>query len=329
MAITYTVLGSTGFAVSRLGLGLAALGRPGYINLGHADDLAHDYDQRQMEARTHSVLDAAFAAGVTYFDTARSYGRGEEFLASWAQTRFGKSYPVVGSKWGYTYTANWNVHADHHEIKDHSLPVLRRQWAESREILGPRLGLYQIHSATLESGVLDNAEVLAELATIKGQGVAIGLTVSGPRQSETIRRAIATAVAGVRLFDTVQATWNLLERSAEPALVEAHAAGVGIIIKEGLANGRLTVRNTDQSLISRLRHVSQGVGVPIDALALAAILARPWVHVVLSGAATPEHLQSNLLAADVKWSDRLEEETLPLAEPPDEYWAKRGRLAWN
>ena len=63
------------------GLGLAALGRPGYINLGHAADLHADYDVAAMEGRAHAVLDAAHAAGVRYFDAARSYGRAEEFLA--------------------------------------------------------------------------------------------------------------------------------------------------------------------------------------------------------------------------------------------------------
>jgi aryl-alcohol dehydrogenase-like predicted oxidoreductase len=52
-------------------------------------------------------------------------------------------------------------------------------------------------------------------------------------------------VDGVRLFDAVQATWNLLEPSAGPALAEAHAAGLGVIVKEALANGRLTDRNDD------------------------------------------------------------------------------------
>jgi aryl-alcohol dehydrogenase-like predicted oxidoreductase len=69
--------------VSQLGVGLAALGRPGYITLGHGDDLAHDYDPAAMERRCHEVLDAAWAAGVRWFDAARSYGHAEQFLASW------------------------------------------------------------------------------------------------------------------------------------------------------------------------------------------------------------------------------------------------------
>src|SRR5579884_2264173 len=152
-------------ATSRIGLGLAALGRPGYINLGHAEDLKHDYDVADMEAHTHAVLDAAWAAGIRYFDAARSYGQAERFLSTWLTSRrIAPAEVTVASKWGYTYTAGWKVEAEKHEVKDHSLTVLQRQFAESKSWLGDYMELYQIHSATLESGVLDNEEVLHELA---------------------------------------------------------------------------------------------------------------------------------------------------------------------
>lgn len=70
-------LGTTDLLVTPLGLGLAALGRPGYINLGHADDLEGRYAVDVMEARAHAVLDAAWQAGIRYYDAARSYGRAE------------------------------------------------------------------------------------------------------------------------------------------------------------------------------------------------------------------------------------------------------------
>ena len=175
-------LGGTGLVTSRIGLGLAALGRPGYINLGHAADLRGDRDVRAMEARAHAVLDAAWGAGVRYFDAARSYGRAESFLANWLEARrIDPLEVVVGSKWGYTYTAGWKVEADRHEVKDHSLATLRRQEAESRGILGPHLDLYQIHSATPDSGVLEDRAVLQELARLRGLGLKIGLSLIGPR----------------------------------------------------------------------------------------------------------------------------------------------------
>src|SRR5262245_59167603 len=184
----------------RLGVGLAALGRPGYMNLGHADDLAGDYEVASMEAQTHAVLDAAYEAGVRYFDAARSYGRAEDFLGSWLRHRGVPPGEVfVASKWGYTYTAGWSVRAEKHEVKEHTRAVLLRQIAESRERLGAHLGLYQIHSATLESGVLENRAVLEELGRLRESGLAIGLSVSGPRQGETVLLALQIESGGRRL----------------------------------------------------------------------------------------------------------------------------------
>jgi aryl-alcohol dehydrogenase-like predicted oxidoreductase len=311
---------------------MAALGRPGYLNLGHADDLGHDYDPEAMRAHAHAVLDRAWALGVRYFDAARSYGRGEEFLADWVRSR---SLPqgtfTVGSKWGYTYTAGWQVHASQHEVKDHTLPLLRRQLAESRALLGANLHLYQIHSATLASGVLDRLDVLHELASLREQGVAIGLSVTGPEQGETIARALDVRIEGQPLFDVVQATWNLLEPSAGARLAEAHDRGLGVIVKEALANGRLTSRNTDPDFAARRRVLdaeAARLGCTLDALSLAAVLARPWVDVVLSGAASAEHLESNLRALAVRW-EGAEVSLKALAEEPSAYWRTRGGMQWN
>ena len=99
------VLGRTGLLVNPIGLGLAALGRPAYITSGRAHDLGQDRSVDALRHRTHEVLDAAYAAGVHYFDVARSYGRAEEFLASWfAERGIRPGVVSVGSKWGYEYT---------------------------------------------------------------------------------------------------------------------------------------------------------------------------------------------------------------------------------
>ncbi|GIH61718.1 hypothetical protein Msi02_25350 [Microbispora siamensis] len=73
--------------MQEMGLGLAALGRPAYITLGRDEDFGGDRDVATMRARTWEVLDAARAAGVRYFDAARSYGLAEEFLAGWLTDR--------------------------------------------------------------------------------------------------------------------------------------------------------------------------------------------------------------------------------------------------
>jgi len=320
-------LGNSGLTVSSIGLGLAALGRPGYINLGHEEDLEADYTVDAIEAQAHQVLDAAREAGVRYFDAARSYGRAEEFLSSWLQARNNQDL-TVGSKWGYTYTADWGVQAEAHEIKEHSIDVLTKQIAQSRELFGDQLHLYQIHSGTLESGVLENQSVLEKLGELKNSGLKIGLSVSGTKQSEVIRKAVSTEVNGMPLFDTCQATWNILETSAS----EAHDAGVGIIIKEGLANGRLTSRNVCESFAAKrqvIESMASLYGNTIDALALEAVIAQPWVYTVLSGAASVDHLQSNSAAASIKIDEAAMSQLSALAETPDDYWATRSALAWN
>jgi aryl-alcohol dehydrogenase-like predicted oxidoreductase len=326
-------LGKTGLKVSPIGLGLAALGRPGYINIKHAEDLEHDYDVKNMEHHAHQVLDAAWQAGIRYFDVARSYGNSEIFLASWlANCHIRPGEVSVGSKWGYIYTANWLVEATIHETKEHSVDVLRRQYHESDANLGQFLGLYQIHSATLESGVLENKAVLSELARYRDNGLVIGLTLSGPRQAETLLSAMEIIENGQPLFECVQATWNLLEQSSGDALKVAHERGLGVIIKEALANGRLTTKNDEPGFAEKralLDEVACERKTTIDALVLAAVLAQPWVDVVLSGAATREQLFSNVTAASLVWNEGLGKKLTCLVETPQEYWAKRSTLKWN
>jgi aryl-alcohol dehydrogenase-like predicted oxidoreductase len=327
------VLGTTDLRVSRLGLGLAALGRPGYLTLGHAADLGGDYAIASMEAHAHAVLDAAWDAGIRYFDAARSYGRAEQFLATWLRARrIPAADVIVGSKWGYVYTADWRVDAPTPEIKDHSLGNLQRQWQESQALLAPYLRLYQIHSATFESGVLDDWAVLAELGRLKAGGIAIGLTLSGPNQAQVLERAMTIVIDGVRLFDVVQATWNLLEPSAQLALQAAHRLGLGVFVKEALANGRLTERNTDPTFASQrqaLERQALRLQTSIDALALAAVVAQPWADVVLSGAATVEQLRSNVCAPQVAWDAEADEALASITEPPAAYWEQRRGLPWN
>ena len=302
-------LGSSRLEVTPIGLGLAALGRPGYITRDRAQDLGSDRSVSTMERRSHEVLSAAYDAGIRYVDAARSYGYAERFLASWLRERQLRPDEVtVGSKWGYTYVGNWQVDAKVHEVKDHSLAALRRQIQESRALLGDYLGLYQIHSATLESGVLDDDAVVYELNALRASGLTIGISVSGPRQAEVIRRALAVRVDGVNPFQSVQATWNLLEPSAGPALAEAHDAGWGVIIKEALANGRLAHRDQE---------------------AIAAALANPWVDVVLSGAVTKAQLRSNAGAVSVRLLPDELAALSTLAEPADRYWKARAQLAWS
>jgi aryl-alcohol dehydrogenase-like predicted oxidoreductase len=315
---------------ARVGLGLAALGRPAYITAGRNEDLGPDRSVAQMERRSHEVLDTAYGAGVHYVDVARSYGLAEAFLSSWLGSR---DIPLgalaVGSKWGYVYTGGWRMDVDVHEVKDHSVGTFRRQLEETRELLGDWLTLYQIHSVTADDDILDDRALLRELLRLHDDGLTVGLTVSGPRQAEAVWRALEVEEAGRNPFSSVQATWNLLEPSVSPALADASGHGWTVIVKEVLANGRLTAHDGARAAVDLLGSVAARHRVGADAVALAAALANPWASIVLSGAATSSQLLSNLIATTVKLTADDLAELGSLAETPENYWAARSARPWT
>ena len=160
----------------------------------------------------------------------------------------------------------------------------------------------------------------------------IGLTLSGPDSWSVLVRATGVERNGRPLFDVVQATWNLLEPSLSALLFQARQAGMGVIVKEALANGRLTDRNRDPAFAGKraiLERESARLGCTIDQLALAAVLERPWADCVLLGAATPDQVYSNLGALRVPFDTQAREALGWLAEPVEQYWKTRGTLAWN
>lgn len=303
-----------------------------------------------MEHRCHEMLDDAARSGVTYVDAARSYGKAEEFLASWVASwvasRETSAAPLpplppltIGSKWGYRYVGRWRMDAELHEVKDHSLEMFREQIRESRGLLGPHLDLYQVHSVTPDDPLFGDRALLSELATTAraGDGLRIGLSVSGADQRDAVRRAMEVEVDGLRLFSCVQATWNLFETSVGSALCEAHTEGLGVIVKEVLANGRLSDRgfevSAEKSGLSAVKRelssVAEAHEKPVETVAFAAALSEPWADVVLSGAVNERQLATGLGSFGLEISQEERGVLRGLAEEPAVYWRERSGLAWH
>eukprot|EP00584_Thalassiosira_punctigera_P000623 CAMPEP_0172529130 /NCGR_PEP_ID=MMETSP1067-20121228/3293_1 /TAXON_ID=265564 ORGANISM="Thalassiosira punctigera, Strain Tpunct2005C2" /NCGR_SAMPLE_ID=MMETSP1067 /ASSEMBLY_ACC=CAM_ASM_000444 /LENGTH=376 /DNA_ID=CAMNT_0013313131 /DNA_START=10 /DNA_END=1140 /DNA_ORIENTATION=- len=375
----------------RIGLGLAALGRPGYINLQRDADLSsRTVDGMQRQANV--VMDELFrqcrvlndgrdsdnrrggGGGdgddekyIPWLDCARSYGLSEKFVGDYLRANDVRPDEVyVSSKWGYTYVADWNVElgeGEPHEIKDHSLKNFLKQVEETKANVGPYLNLYQVHSATFDSGILTNTEVHEAMHRCRVEnGWNIGLSVSGPNQDELIREALKIHVSVAedeggggkrRLFDSVQCTYNVLEQRPGPALLEATEAGMDVIVKEGLANGRALRHPALLEEASRAMIGNGGLCSTPDRLALGAVLAQPFRPRVLSGAVTAEQLRSNLGAlypvvamegGDESVALQGAEEMLTTTEEgkemlwrlmegcrmeSEEYWTDRSELKWN
>ncbi|MQA08780.1 MAG: aldo/keto reductase [Pseudonocardiaceae bacterium] len=310
-------------AADRLGIGLAALGRPAYINLGRGPALPAERDVAAMREATWQVLDRAYQLGIRWIDVARSYGRAEEFLAGWLSAREPADI-TVSSKWGYAYVGDWRIDTDTHEVKEHSVERFRLQRGESWRLLGDAIDVYQVHSLTVDSPIFGDEALLAELADLTATGVRLGFSTSGPRQADTIRRALELDVDGERLFGAVQSTWNPLEPSAGAALAAAHTAGVHVLVKESLANGRLVAEPpTEVSEIAERHHAGT------DAVALAATLRQPWADTVLLGPASVAQLTANVAALRLELTEDELAALGGLAEPPDTYWARRAALTWQ
>jgi aryl-alcohol dehydrogenase-like predicted oxidoreductase len=319
-----------------IGLGMAALGRPGYINLDRSSILGHERSIETMQRRANLVLDSLFAiSSPAWIDCARSYGLSEKFVGEYLRgNKISPDQAHVSSKWGYKYVADWKIElseGEPHEVKDHSVEHFLKQVEETNEMVGEYVKLYQVHSATFESGILSNVQAQEALNQCRTErGWRIGLSVSGPNQADVIRAALTLksgSCSNAALFDSVQCTFNLLEQSPGPALQEAHDAGMDVIIKEGMANGRV-FRNT------AIKKFADHLECDVDQLAMSCILAQPFRPRVLSGAVTPDQLASNFRSQNLV--DRLQNDPELLANimrscvmPSEDYWNERSALAWN
>ncbi|MDY8137923.1 aldo/keto reductase [Aquimarina sp. 2201CG5-10] len=312
-----------------IGLGTAAIGRPQYINIKQENTTSISLDN--FEKQGWNTLEYAYQQGIRYYDTAPGYGLAEKLLMDWV---INKNDPTieVATKWGYTYTANFDPNAIQHEIKEHSLSKLNEQWETSKQLL-PYLKIYQIHSATFESGVLENKEVLNKLAELKAtHNLKIGITTSGNNQVDVIKKALDVEIENQALIDVFQVTYNILDQSLSEIMPRLKNDNKKVVIKEALANGRLFTNKKYphyQELYSSLIQLSEKYNVDVDAIALrfCADMLQPFK--ILSGAAIEDHVKGNLKVNQFQ----LESEDIKLLQSfkvnVKTYWSERKKLSWN
>ena len=313
----------------KLGLGTAALGRPQYINIRTKNIQKTDLDA--FRKHSFSVLEEAYALGMRYFDTAPGYGLAEALVLEWLQTKNDPTIEIA-TKWGYTYTANFDKNAIIHEVKEHSLAKLNAQWDFSKQLL-PYLKVYQIHSATIETGVLENSKVLERLASLKKEhNLKIGLTTTGTNQAEVIKKALNITVDGASLFDLFQVTYNFLDQSILEVSEELIHENKSIVIKEALANGRV-FRNKSyphyNKMYKVLESISKKHNVGVDAISLKYCEQTIPNSIVLSGASTIRQLQENLKADTFMLSSQDLALLDAFKTPAHYYWSERKKLTWN
>lgn len=314
---------------SFLGLGTAALGRPQYINI--RTEKTEKFFLETFRQKGIEILNTAYELGIRYFDTAPGYGLAEQLLIDWVAKK-NDSTITIATKWGYTYVANFDPNASIHEVKEHSLEKLNAQWQQSKNLL-PNLNVYQIHSATLETGVLRNEKILHRLAELKSQhNLLIGITTTGVNQTEVIKKALDVNVAGFPLFDLFQVTYNIFDQSLATISRQLNTLNKKLVIKEALANGRIfpNAKYPHYAKVYKiLEKLSGKYGVGVDAIALRFCMDSINVFKVLSGAANELHLTDNLRVGKFELEEGDIEKLKEAGIFAKEYWGERSGLGWN
>lgn len=306
-------------------LGMAAIGRPQYINLNNTADNVDLFEIILFKQKAKSLLTAAYQAGIRHFDTAPGYGIAEEILAEWINENKIESI-ILSTKWGYTYVANFDPNANVHELKEHSLEKLNEQWAKSSSLY-KNIGIYQIHSATLDSGVLENEGIIERLFELKNKhNIKIGLSSTGDNQKEIITKALSIKNNNQELFNSFQVTYNLLDQSIFD--IKEKFKNKQIIVKEALANGRILQKSFNKNF-EYLELLAKKYNVGIDAIALRFIIDSLEPFSVLSGASQITHIKENLKAMDFNLNKEEIEQFKTTKQTTEEYWQIRKKLTWN
>ncbi|HSC49328.1 MAG TPA: aldo/keto reductase [Gaiellaceae bacterium] len=302
-------LGRTRLELSRIGLGCGNFG-----GIGSAPEL---FGAGETREQAFELMDAAWAAGVTFFDTAASYGggRSERWVGEW---RAAREAPVVLSTKVY-----WSVSGD---PADRGLSYTRimRELEGSLSRLGvDAVDMYLTHEPDPETPIEETLRALDELVR-SGKVRAIGASNLDARQLE---EALETSERlGLARFEWVQNEYSLLRRRAEgDVLPLCEGEGLGFTPFSPLAGGwltgkygrdggypagsRMTLRpdpyrdlETGETFaaIDAFAGAAAARGVEPATLAVAWVLAHPGVTAVVVGPRRREQLASALAAADVR-----------------------------
>ncbi len=309
--MNYRNLGKWGLKVSEISLG------------SWVTDLAGT----DAEAVALQTVNAAFDAGVNFFDCADAYsgGAAERFLGK-ALKDHARSEYVVSSKVFFPMgrgANDWGLSRKHIiEQLDKTLKNMKLEY----------LDLYFCHRFDPTTPIEETMQVLSDMVAA-GKILYYGVSEWSPVQ---ITEAVAiTKQYNLRPLSVIQPQYNMVDRYIEDEIVSiCEKNGVGIVtfspLSQGLLTGKyrkgmplpegsratwqadrqinnlLTEENLDK--VEQLIKVAEGLGVPLSVLALAWILRKKQVTSVITGASKPAQLQANVQASGFSIpADALEE----------------------
>ena len=241
-------LGTTGLEVTPIGFGAFKIGRNQGIKYGS------DYDL-PTESRAGELLDEVLDLGIRYIDTAPAYGTSEARIGQALAGRHEAC--LVSTKVGETFCEGESRY-------DFSAEATRLSVARSRERLGRDvLDLVLVHSDGNDLSIQEQTDVVGTLQQLKAEGAIRAIGFSG-KTVEGARRALAWA--GVLMVE-----YHVEDPSHGEVMHEARQRGVGVIVKKGLASGRLDPKR-----------------------AIRFVFDHPGVTSLVVGSLDPRHLAANV-----------------------------------
>ena len=289
------MLGSTGLAVTEIGLGCWALGGTSFRGGVPTGWAGADILQSLETVR------AAWKSGIRFYDTTDAYGRGKSEVLVGMGLYDHKKNAIIATKVGNSLAA---------PDQDFSEPYIRGALDASLTRLAvDHIDLYQLHGPSLEAMTGELFDLMKDLKAsgkIRAWGVSINSVEQGLR-----------AIEGGA--ETIQLVYNILQQEIGRAIFPvARDKGVGIVIREALASGWLTGKFSTDTVfpsddhrsrkfpdshiketaekVKQLRFLLDEAESPAQA-AIQYVLAEPAVCTVIVGCKTPNQIVENVKAS--------------------------------
>lgn len=273
------VLGRTGLKVTRLGFGAMEIrgsriwgGRP------------------VTEDQAKTILNAVLDKGINFIDTANDYGRSEEFIGQFIAHR--RNEYILATKCGCQVIHRDGASDDTPHLWTHE--NLFRGLNESlTRMKTDHIDIMQLHNPSVED--CQKGNLVEALKEMKQQGKVRFTSIS-----TTLPHLPTYIQMGV--FDSFQIPYSALERDHENWITKAAEAGIGIIIRGGVARGEVGVglggadrwaKFTEARLDELL-----GPGESRTSFLLRYTLTHPHADTIIVGTLFPEHLQENIDAVN-------------------------------
>jgi aryl-alcohol dehydrogenase-like predicted oxidoreductase len=274
-----------------------------------------------------AIMDAAYDAGITFFDTADMYplggpvetiGRTEELIGEWTR-RSGRSREdvIIATKcFARSGPHKWDQ-------GNNRKNVVRAIEASLRRLGTDYVDLYQIHFWDATTPIDETLRAMDDLVT---SGKVRYLGCSNTLAYQLARAIGRSELHGYVRFESVQPRYNLLFRENERELFPLCAEeGIAVIPYNPLAGGLLTGKHRagapteggrftlgraggmyqerywqEQMFASveEIRAVAEEAGTPMTTLAVQWCLANPVITSPIIGASRPEQLAASVAAVD-------------------------------